>query len=137
MKGRRQEKVGTLIKNYCSSLFVSRIDDPRLRGLTVTRCLVSADLRSAKVFYSILGGEEERETAKAALKKAVSFVRSNLGKDLGLRSTPQLTFIYDKNPGYAQKVLELLAENRKDPIASESQAQDPTTDDVPLSEETP
>jgi ribosome-binding factor A len=104
----RRDKVGCLIANFCARLFLEKADDPRLRPITVTRAEISADLSSAKVFYSVFGGEAELASAKLALSKAKSFVRYHIGQHLDLRRTPTLAFVYDRNPSYAQKVFDIL-----------------------------
>jgi ribosome-binding factor A len=100
----------SVIAEYVSSLFVTRVSDPRLRPLNVTRAKVSPDMRRAYVYYSVLGGEDERASAEKALRKAAGFVRSSLGGALPLRHVPEVVFLYDRNPVYAQRVMEILAE---------------------------
>ncbi|MDR1037585.1 MAG: 30S ribosome-binding factor RbfA [Deltaproteobacteria bacterium] len=109
MGERRVKKAASVISDFVSSLFVTRISDPRLRALTVTRARVSPDMRRAYIYYSILGGDQEKAEAEKALKKARGFVRANLASGLSLRFTPEVVFVFDKNPGYAQRVMEILA----------------------------
>jgi ribosome-binding factor A len=106
---RRKEKYSGLIGNFVSTLFVTKIDDPRLRHLSITKVEVSIDLKHAKVFYSVLGSEKEINDAKIALKKASGFARFSIGKVLNLRNTPELHFIYDKNPAYAERINTLFS----------------------------
>ncbi|MDR1079753.1 MAG: 30S ribosome-binding factor RbfA [Deltaproteobacteria bacterium] len=109
MGERRVQKAASVIGDFVSSLFVTRISDPRLRSLTVTRAKVSPDMRRAYIYYSVLGGDGERAEAERALRKARGFVRANLASELSLRFTPEVVFLFDRNPGYAQRVMEILA----------------------------
>ncbi|MDR3155378.1 MAG: 30S ribosome-binding factor RbfA, partial [Deltaproteobacteria bacterium] len=108
MSERRLQKAASVIGDFVSSLFVTRVSDPRLRPISVTRAKVSADMRKAYIYYSVMGGDEEREAAEKALLKAKGFVRASLGSGLSLRHTPEVSFIFDRNPAYAQKVMEIL-----------------------------
>jgi ribosome-binding factor A len=110
---RRRERVGGLIAGYVATLFVTKVKDPRLNSITVTRAEVSPDLKKAKVFFSVLGGVKERKAAETALKKATGFIRSKVGENLELRTTPEIVFIFDKNPAHAQRIFELLAEDKE------------------------
>ncbi|MDR1039918.1 MAG: 30S ribosome-binding factor RbfA [Deltaproteobacteria bacterium] len=109
MTERRLEKTASVICDFVSRLFVTRVSDPRLRTLNVTRAKVSPDMRRAYVYYSVMGGEEAEAEAARALRKAAGFVRASLAGGLSLRFTPEVVFIFDKNPAYAQRVMEILA----------------------------
>lgn len=93
----RRGRVNEAVTNEVSQI-VREIKDPRLAGLmiTVTGADVTPDLKLAKIFYSIIGEHDPKETAKA-LRSASSFVRSALAKRLNLRNTPEITFVFDKS----------------------------------------
>jgi ribosome-binding factor A len=109
MGERRLRKAASVIGDFVSNLFVTRVSDPRLRALTVTRAKVSHDMRRAYIFYSVIGGEAEKADVAKALGKAAGFVRASLAEGLSLRFTPEVVFLFDKNPGYAQRVMDILA----------------------------
>jgi ribosome-binding factor A len=104
------EKINRQIVSQVAELLLFKTGDPRLKSVTVTRADVSADLKKARVFFSVLGSDSDREKAEAALKKAAGFIRSNLAGSLSLKHVPDLTFMFDKNPEYAQRLTRLLAE---------------------------
>ena len=85
-----------------------RIKDPRLGFVTVTDARVTGDLQNASIFYTVLGGEDERAATAAALESAKGVIRSAVGKDLGTRITPSLEFILDGLPESAQALDSLL-----------------------------
>jgi len=96
MQGRRADRVGTLIQEEISRLILQSVKDPRVRCATVTRVKVSDDLRHAKVFIAPIGGDEtQRREALVGLKRAVGFLRGELGRRLRLRYVPELVFSLD------------------------------------------
>ncbi|MDR1165557.1 MAG: 30S ribosome-binding factor RbfA [Deltaproteobacteria bacterium] len=108
MNSRRRDQLGKQIQEFVATLFVTKIDDPRLKLVTVTRAKASADTRKVTLFFSVLGDDEARAGAEAALQKAKKYLRALIGQELPLRYVPDLRFVYDKNPEYAQKVMELI-----------------------------
>ncbi|MDR2200187.1 MAG: 30S ribosome-binding factor RbfA [Deltaproteobacteria bacterium] len=110
MTRKRQEQLGSMVEAFTARLFLTRAADPRLRLVNVTRSRVSADLKSAAVFYSILGeaGDAPPKEIRGALDKAAGFVRSSMAKELSLKTAPKLRFVYDRNPGHAQRIQDLL-----------------------------
>ncbi|HLF56115.1 MAG TPA: 30S ribosome-binding factor RbfA [Thermoanaerobaculia bacterium] len=112
----RKQRVGDLIRSELSELFQRELRDPRVRLATVTRATVSGDLRHADVHVSVLGSEEERTAALAALVHARGFLRRELAHRLSLRVTPELKFHLDRGAEHSQRIEELLA----DPNGGES-----------------
>ncbi len=89
------------VQREISKIIAQEIKDPRIHPMTsVLSVEVTPDLKYAKVFVSVLGSEEERESTMAGLKSAASHVRSQLAKSLNLRNTPELTFIMDDSIEY-------------------------------------
>ena len=86
----------------------TKIKDPRLGFVTVTDARVTGDLQNASIFYTVLGGEDERAATAAALESAKGVIRSAVGKDLGTRITPSLEFILDGLPESDQALDTLL-----------------------------
>ncbi len=92
MQGKRLDRVNQLIKEEVSTLLQRELKDPRLGFVTVTDVETSPDLRTAKVFVSVLGGEEQWRGSLAALVSARGFIRNWLRQHLDLRVTPALEF---------------------------------------------
>jgi len=92
---RRVEKVNVLIQREISDILLRRVKDPRIGFVSVTGVKISKDYDVATVYFSILGDAAERETSWKGLEKARSFIRSELGRRIRLRKTPDLIFRLD------------------------------------------
>lgn len=108
MQFKRSERVQELLRHEISHL-VQEIADPQLGFVTITGVHLSDDLSDAKVYYSVLGSDEDRRTSSSILMHAIPSIRHDLGKKLeSLRKIPYLNFVYDDTPEKAQKVTEIL-----------------------------
>jgi ribosome-binding factor A len=110
MATRRQRRVAEQIHRELSMLLMRKVRDPRLEEVTITEVRITPDLLIARVFFSVLGEEEERREALAGLESAVGFLRTQLGARIRLRSVPELTFELDESAEYGRRIEELLAE---------------------------
>ncbi len=108
MEYQRSDRVGDLILEVIAELLRKDIRDPRVRTVTLTGVSVSKDLRNARVYFNLLGGQDSRTDALAGLKSATGFIRSKVGKQLNLRFVPALEFTYDDTEDEAQRIDELL-----------------------------
>lgn len=86
-----------------------RIKDPRLGFVTFTAARMTADLREATVFFTVLGDEAARADSVAALASAKGVIRSEIGKRLGMKHTPTIEFVLDALPETAAHIDELLS----------------------------
>jgi ribosome-binding factor A len=94
--GRRLLRVNESIKEMLSSVITSEgLKDPRIGFVTITGVETSPDLRHAKVFVSVLGGQAERDASMAALERSRGFLQARLNTNLHMKRTPQLQFLYD------------------------------------------
>ena len=98
----RARKVADRIHETVARLLQGRIKDPRLGFVTVTDVRVTGDLQQATVFYTVYGSDEEREETAKALRSAKGLIRSEVGKALGIRLTPSLSFQLDALPTTAR-----------------------------------
>ena len=108
----RVVKLADQIKVIVAEMLERRIKDPRLGFVTVTDVRLTGDSRDATVFYTVLGSEEEQASTAAALRSATGLIRAQVGKQLGLRFTPTLTFVLDAVPESARQIDDLLAQAR-------------------------
>ena len=108
MQGKRLDRVNQLIREEISLLLQRELKDPRLGFVTVTQVETSPDLRTAKVFVSVLGDEAQWTASLAALASARGFVRNWLRQHLNLRQTPELDFRADRSMEHAARIQELL-----------------------------
>lgn len=113
----RQRKLADRIKVIVAGMLETRVKDPRLGFVTITDVRITPDLREASVFYTVYGDDEERAATAAALDSAKGLLRSEVGKQTGVKFTPSLEFFPDALPDTARHVEELLR------IAAESDAQ--------------
>lgn len=100
------------VRELVASVVRTQIKDPRLGMITITDARLTADLREATVFYTVLGDAADRANTAAALDSANGLVRSTVGRALGLRHTPSLTFVLDEVPEQARHIDTLLAAAR-------------------------
>ena len=94
----RARKVAERIQVIVAQMIDTRIKDPRLGFVTITDVRVTGDLQNASVFYTVLGDEEARTGSAAALESAKGLIRSEVGKQTGIRLTPSLEFFLDSIP---------------------------------------
>ena len=103
----RLARVNELIKRELVQLLSTGTKDPRLKDVIITDVIVSRDLTSAKVFFSV--DDEFRTKVTPLLNKASGFFRTSLSKSLELRHTPSLHFIYDTAPNTGVRMDDLLS----------------------------
>jgi ribosome-binding factor A len=105
----RIRKHAERIRELVASAVRTQVKDPRLGMLTITDARITGDLRDATVFYTVLGDAEAKADTAAALSSAKGLLRSTVGKALGLRHSPSLTFVLDDVEDHAKEIDELLA----------------------------
>ena len=101
------------IRELVATVVRTQIKDPRLGMLTITDARITADLREATVFYTVLGDTAAKTGTAAALESANGLLRSIVGKALALRHSPTLTFVLDDVQDHAKHIDELLATARE------------------------
>ena len=99
-----------LIREVIAQRLQKGLRDPRMGYVTITDVQVSGDLQHATVFYTVLGSPEEQEDTHAALLSATGLLRSEVGRQTGIKFTPTLAFIPDAVPENARHVEDLLAQ---------------------------
>src|SRR5215468_5922350 len=96
MSQARARKLGDRIADIVAEMLERRIKDPRLGFVTVTEAKVTGDLREATVFYTVYGSEAEQAGTAAALASAAGLIRSEVGRQTGIKHTPSISFELDK-----------------------------------------
>ena len=112
MDSSRANKLADRIAQIVAEFLERRVKDPRLGFVTVTDAKITGDLREATVYYTVYGSADEQEATAAALKSATGLVRSEVGRQTGLRHTPSLSFVQDTLPEGARQMEELVARAR-------------------------
>jgi ribosome-binding factor A len=105
----RARRLAGRIKQIVATVIEMQIKDPRLGMVTITDVRVTGDLHDATVFYTVFGDEAERVASAAALESAKGVLRSEVGRQTGVRFTPTLTFTLDALPDNARQIDDLLA----------------------------
>ncbi|UCG14421.1 MAG: 30S ribosome-binding factor RbfA [Deltaproteobacteria bacterium] len=110
MEHKRADRVADLILKELAEVLLRKVKDPRLAGITLTDVEVSADLRHATVFYSLLGDDEGKVAAAEGLESARGFVKRELGKRLQLRRMPDIGFRFDGSLEYGSHMDRLFGD---------------------------
>lgn len=108
---KRSARVGEQMKHEIADILMRKIKDPRIGFVTVTDVDLSDDLKNAKIFVSIYGGE--KETALKGLQSASAFIRSELGRRMTMRLIPEILFRFDSTVEQGAHIMELLHEIEK------------------------
>ena len=113
----RTEKVGQEIKKEISTIIQNELSDPRLGFITIMGVEVTKDLQIAKVYFSVMGTDQQKEKAAQGLSSAAGFIRRLIGERLKLRLTPEIIFKIDNSVSYsidiAQKIERIKDELKK------------------------
>lgn len=110
---RRTRQVGELLKEELDDIIRRDVKDPRIGFFSITSVEVPPDLRTARVYVSVLGSDEERRATIDALGSASGFVRRTLKPRLRMRQIPMLEFRDDRSMEYAQQISDTLREIRE------------------------
>lgn len=101
-----------MVLRELSAMLLRELKDPRLRGTTLTAVEMANDLRRGRVFFSHLEGSARAKDVLAGFHSAAGFIRRKLGRELGLRFTPELDFHFDPSGERTARIDALLREAR-------------------------
>ena len=104
----RARKLADRIRVIVAETLEARVKDPRLGFITITDARITGDLREATVFYTVYGDDVARGDTAAALESAKGVLRSEVGRQTGVRHTPTLAFVADIVPDTARQIDDLL-----------------------------
>jgi ribosome-binding factor A len=110
MTGQRMRRVNEAIREVLSEAIAEGLKDPRIGFVTVTAVDTSADLRSARVYVSVLGDEKQQHQSLKGLECSHGYLQSLIAGQLGLKRTPQLVFVYDESIERGLRIEKLLKE---------------------------
>jgi ribosome-binding factor A len=105
----RTRRVGEQMQRELAAILHEELKDPRLGMISVSGVEVSRDLAHARVYISVLGGEEDVSETIKVLNKAAGFLRHQLGQRMRLRAVPQLRFLYDESLAEGARMDALIA----------------------------
>lgn len=113
MEFQRTSRLNEVLKEEIANIIKSKLKDPRVGFITVTAAEVSADLRHATVYVSIMGSDEEKKESYQGLNTAKGFIRSELGKRLRIKFVPEITFTIDDSVEESMRISKLIDEIHK------------------------
>lgn len=123
----RIEKIAEAVRQEVSIIIHDKLKDPRLGFVTVTRVEMTPDLRLAKIYFSVLGKEEDYKKTKEALDSALGFVRRLIAERINLRIAPDIMFFEDRSSEYSVRIEEVLnqikeLENKPEPVKAKNKS---------------
>lgn len=109
----RARKLADRIQVIVAETLERRVKDPRLGFITITDARVTGDLREATVFYTVYGDDAERDSTAAALESVKGMLRSEVGRQTGIKFTPTLAFVQDAIQDNVAHIDDLLRSARE------------------------
>lgn len=110
----RANRVAEQMKKELTDIIGRKMKDPRIGFVTVTDVRVTGDLQQATVYVSVLGDEEQKQNTLIGLAKATGFIRSEIGKRIRLRITPEIAFEWDESIDYGNRIETLISQIHKE-----------------------
>ena len=108
---KRSFRINDEIKKELSQILRSELKDPRIGALvSVMKVETTTDLKFCKVAISVLGSDEDKESAMKGIKSAAGFIRKMVAERVNLRNTPEFTFVLDNSLDHSFKINKILAE---------------------------
>jgi ribosome-binding factor A len=112
MQSKRSLRIAKQIQQEIAAILRTEVKDPSLKLITITRAVITADLKFAKVYFSVLDDHSNIDEKIEALDRARSFIRYEIGQRLTLRLVPELKFIYDDTQDYVDNIEKIFAQIR-------------------------
>lgn len=110
MSNVRANRVAEQLKKELTDIIQREVKDPRIGFVTVTAVEVTGDLQQSTAYITVYGDDEQRNKTLQALEKAKGFIRSEIGKRIHLRKTPELAFKFDESIEQGNRIEKLLRE---------------------------
>lgn len=129
MASRRTAKIAEAVRQVVSNAILFGVRDPRVKNVTVLNVVVAPDLRTAKVYISILGDDKTERLSLQGLNAARGWIQSKVADELQLRLTPVLTFVVDPGIKKSIEISKILRELHPSEEAVEDDVADQELDD--------
>jgi ribosome-binding factor A len=114
LAGKRAIRVGDQLLREMAELLMLKVKDPRVKGTTLTGIHLSNDLKNAKVYYSVLGGDQAAREAQAGLDSAKGYIKREIGLRLALKYMPDIIFKHDRTLEMGDHMEKLLKNLKED-----------------------
>jgi ribosome-binding factor A len=118
----RTERIAEQIREEMSQMLATEISDPGVGLVTVTRVKVTPDLSLARVYWTIMGGPDERTQTTKALRRAAPYLRHLLAGRMALRRVPEVTFMFDAGVAAQDRVEELIQQIHREDAERQADA---------------
>ena len=116
MRGQRTIRVGDRIREVVSQLLVKKVKDPRVSFCTITHVRMTADLKIARIYFSVLDDVQDWHKTLKGLNSAKGYIRRELGRTVVLKTTPRIEFIHDDTFEEMDRVKHLLEKVKAEPL---------------------
>lgn len=114
MNSQRLSRISETIRQEISELIQKEVKDPRVGFITITGVKVTADLRFADIYFSVLGSDKSKKSTQIGLKNASGFLRKAIGQRLRMRFVPEIRFRFDRSIEYSTQIDTVLAKIKKE-----------------------
>jgi ribosome-binding factor A len=108
MPSARMRRINEVLREVVGAAIMTDLNDPRIGFVTVTSVDTTADLRAARVYVSVLGSVEERDTTLAGLRSAHGVIQARIARETRMKRTPTLSFHYDDTVEKGMRISKLL-----------------------------
>jgi ribosome-binding factor A len=112
MASARMRRINEVLREVVGAAIGTELSDPRIGFVTVTSVKTSPDLRTAKVYVSVLGSEEEREATLSGLRSSRGVIQSKIAAETRMKRTPAVSFHYDETIEQGVRISRLLEEEK-------------------------
>lgn len=112
MQTKRSLKIAKQLQQDISAILQAEVKDPALKMITITRVVITVDLKFAKIYFSVLDDKANIDEKIEALDRARAFIRYEIGQRLTLRYVPELKFIHDDTQDYVDNIEKIFAQIR-------------------------
>ena len=119
LAGKRAVRVGDQILREIADLLLKKVKDPRVMGVTLTGIHLSDDLRSARIYYSVMGGQGEINKCQSGLDSAKGYIKREMGLRLNLRYLPEIVFKHDSTLETGNQMEKLFQRIKKSEVEEE------------------
>ena len=105
---RRTLQVAENLKKLLSEIVEFKLHNPEKGLITISRVRISPDLKIARVYYSVLGDDQQKQKTADVLSNSKGFIKAELGKVITMRFTPDLKFFYDDSIDYSERINSII-----------------------------
>ncbi len=127
-KSRRLFRVEEQLKRILAEILAGGINDPRVGMVDITGVKVTPDLREARFYIRVVGGEDELESTMVGLKSARGYIQRQLGRSLNIKYTPVISFFPDKSVDRVEKIERIIEKIKREELKEEDNESPPASD---------